>query len=156
LNFVKTVVAVCLIAAPCRAADSYAGSSQDRDALRKTSEDIRAAFTRGDLATIMAYHHPNVIKALSHDRYLDGRDAVRMDLAATLEKFHLEFTEHRVENLFFQGDTAVEQSVFAIKGTPKNGGEPFLFRGRALVVYVRHKPSPTGWASIRELIQPFP
>jgi hypothetical protein len=29
-----------------------------------------------------------------------------------------------------------------------------LFRGRTQVVYVRYKRSPTGWASIREIIQP--
>ena len=63
---------------------------------------------------------------------------VRADLLGTFEKFRLEFIEHRVENLFFQGDTAVEQSVFTVEGTPQNGGEPLLFKGRALVVYVRY------------------
>jgi hypothetical protein len=53
-----------------------------------------------------------------------------------------------------QGNTAVEQTVFTIQGTPKKGGAPFLFKGRAQVVYVRYKMSPTGWASIREIIQP--
>ena len=72
----------------------------------------------------------------------------------TLQRFNLEWKENRVESILIQGDTAVEQTVFAIKGTPKNGGEPFLFKGRAQVVYVRYKRSPTGWASIREIIQP--
>jgi ketosteroid isomerase-like protein len=156
LKILRSLVAVSLLAAVCFAADTYHGSPQDRDSLRKTSGDIRAAFARGDLPAIMSYHHPDVIKAISHDRYLDGRDAVRADLLGTFEKFRLEFIEHRVENLFFQGDTAVEQSVFTVKGTPKNGSEPFLFKGRALVVYVRYKESPTGWASIRELVQPVP
>ena len=154
-NFVS-VLAVSLFAVASFASNPYAGSSQDRDSLRKTSEAIRAAFARGDIADIMANHDPDVIKALSPDKYLDGRDAVGTDRAGTLDSFHLEFTAHRVENLLFQGDPAVEQSVFTVKGTPKNGGEPFLFRGRALVVCVRYKESPTGWASIRELVQPFP
>jgi ketosteroid isomerase-like protein len=92
----------------------------------------------------MAYHHPDVIKATSYDKSFVGRESWKADLAGTFQRFKLEFTEHKVENMFFQGDTAVEQSVFAIKGIPKNGGEPFLFKGRALVVYVRYKKSPSG------------
>ncbi len=134
----------------------YVGTDQDRASLQKTGEAIRAAFARGDIETIMAYHHPDVIKALSYDKYLVGRDAVKADLLGTLQTFNLSFEQSRVENTFFQGNTAVEQSVFTIKGTPKNGGTPFLFKGRSLVVYVRYKKSPTGWASIRELIQPAP
>ncbi len=115
---------------------------------------IRDAFARGDIDTIMAYHHPDVIKALGPQKYLVGRDAVKADLLGTFQAYKLEFREHRVENTFFQGNTAVEESTFTIKGTPKNGGEPFLFKGRAMVVYVRYKKSPTGWASIREIVQP--
>jgi ketosteroid isomerase-like protein len=134
----------------------FDGSEKDRESLRKTSEAIRAAFARGDVEAIMAYHHTNVIKALSADKYLNGRDAVKADLTATLQTVRLEFTEHKVESLFFQGDTAVEESIFGITGTPKNGGAPIIFRGRAMVVYVRYKESPTGWASIREIVQPLP
>ena len=104
----------------------------------------------------MAYHHPDVKKALSPGKYLEGRDAVRADLAGTFQQFRLEFTEHRVENLYFEGNTAVEQSIFTIRGTPLGDAPPFVFKGRALVVYVRYKQSPTGWASIRELVQPAP
>jgi ketosteroid isomerase-like protein len=134
--------------------DRYTGSSEDRNALEKTSVAIRAAFARGDIEGIMAYHHPDVIKALSYNKYLVGRDAVKADLLGTLRAYNMEFTEHRVENLFFQGDTAVEESTFAIRSTPKDGGAPVVFRGRAMVVYVRYKGSPTGWASIREVVQP--
>jgi ketosteroid isomerase-like protein len=143
-------------AAAAPAINSYVGTTQDRASLQKTGEEIRAAFARGDIETIMAYHHPDVIKATSYDKYLVGRDAVKADLLGTLQAFNLEFEQFHNENTFFQGDTAVEQSVFTIKGTPKNGGTPFLFKGRSLVVYVRYKKSPTGWASIRELIQPAP
>jgi ketosteroid isomerase-like protein len=136
------------------ASDRYSGSSEDRSALEKTSVAIRAAFARSDIEGIMAYHHPDVTKALSYDRYLVGRDAVKADLLGTLRLYNMEFIEHRVENLFFQGDTAVEMSTFAIRSTPKNGGAPILFKGRAMVVYVRYKGSPTGWASIREVVQP--
>jgi ketosteroid isomerase-like protein len=154
LLFASIVAAI--IAAGCTASNTYFGSKNDREALGKTSEAIRAGFARGDVATILAYHHPDVVKALSFERTINGRDALEADLAGTLQRFHLEWKENRVESILFQGDTAVEQTVFTIKGSPKNGGEPFLFKGRAQIVYVRYKKSPTGWASIRELIQPAP
>lgn len=102
----------------------------------------------------MKYHHPDVNKALSFHKVLIGRDAVAADLRDTMQKFHLEFVENNIESLLIEGNTAVEQALFTIKGTPLAGGEPFLFKGRTMVVYVRYKGSPTGWASIRELIQP--
>lgn len=128
-------------------------SNADRESLLKTGEAIRTAFAKSDVDRIMVYHHPDVIKALSFHKYLVGRDAVAEDLRQTLQKFKLEFEENRVESLLIQGDTAIEQTVFAIKSTPKSGGESHLFRGRTQVVYVRYKESPTGWASIREIIQ---
>jgi ketosteroid isomerase-like protein len=143
-------ITVALIVAGC----STNKTNNDRDSLDKTSEAIRAAFSRGDVATILAYHHPDVVKALRYGQVISGRDALEADLVGTLQRFNLEWKENRVESILIQGDTAVEQTVFAIKGTPKNGGEPFLFKGRAQVVYVRYKRSPTGWASIREIIQP--
>jgi ABC-type xylose transport system substrate-binding protein len=91
---------------------------------------------------------------LGYNHYLVGRDAAKADLLQSLQLNHLEFKESCVESVYFQGDTAVEESVFTIQGTPKNGAAPFLFKGRSMVVYVRYKKSPTGWASIREIIQP--
>src|SRR5580704_15188763 len=123
----------------------YTGSEQDRASLQKTGEAIRAAFARGDIETIMAYHHPDVIKATTFDRYRVGRDAVKADLLATFQTFNLSFEQYHNENTFFQGDTAVEQSLFTIKASPKDGGAPVFFKGRSLVVYVRYDKSPTGW-----------
>jgi ketosteroid isomerase-like protein len=147
-------VAFTLVTSGCFAQGQYAGTSADRDSLAKTGAAIRAAFESGDIDAILAYHHPDVIKALGYNHYLVGRDALKADLQQSLQLNHLEFKESRVESVFFQGDTAVEESVFTIQGTPKNGGQPFQFKGRSLVVYVRYKHSPTGWASIREIIQP--
>ena len=133
---------------------THGESNADRESLQKTSEAIRTAFAQGDVDSIMAYHHPEVIKALSFHKYLLDRDAVAEDLRKTLQQFKLEFDENRVESLLIQGDTAIEQTVFAIRSTPKSGGESYLFRGRTQVAYIRYKKSPTGWASIREIIQP--
>ena len=151
------ILAGVLIAASCFASDpAYRGSKKDGVSILETGEAIRAAFAAGDIDAIMAYHHPDVIKALAADKYLVGRDAVKRDLQGTFQNFNLRFEESHVESTFFQGDTAVEESLFSIRGTPKNGGASFLFKGRSLVVYVRYKKSPTGWASIREIIQPAP
>jgi ketosteroid isomerase-like protein len=149
------VAAAALVPARCFAGDTtYAGSNKDRVSLEKTGAAIRAAFAAGDVDAILAYHHPDVIKALSAEKYLVGRDAVKRDLLDTFQAYNLRFEENHVESTLFQGDTAVEESTFSIRGTPKNGGQPFIFKGRSLVVYVRYKKSPTGWASIREIIQP--
>jgi len=126
----------------------------DRAALEKTSIAIRAAFSAGDVATAMRYHHPEVRKALAYNKVLIGRDAVAADLESTFQQFHLDFIENHVESLLLEGDTAIEQTRFTIRGTPLRGGDPFLFKGRSMIVYVRSKESPTGWASIREIIQP--
>lgn len=133
-----------------------AALSKDEAAIRQTGDRIRDAFKRGDVAAIMAFHHPNVRKALAYDKLLDGSDAVRRDLTDTLAQVGLEFVENDIENIAVQGDAAVEQTRFAIRVSPKDGSAPITFRGRAQIVYVRHSASPTGWASLREVIQPAP
>jgi ketosteroid isomerase-like protein len=147
-------IAISVMTEGCFASNKYRGLNTDRNSLEKTSEAIRSAFARGDIATIMAYHHPDVVKSLSYGNYLIGRDAVQGDIAATLQRFHLEWKENQVRSILIQGDTAVELTDFTIQGTSKTRGDPFLFKGRAMIVYVRYKNSPTGWASIREIIQP--
>lgn len=138
----------------CTTQKNFVGSANDRSSLTKTSEEIHKGFLDGDVDKIMLFHHPQVIKAFAYDKYVVGAEAVRTGLVETLKSYRLEFVENKVENTFFQGKTAVESYLFVIKGTPKNGGDPFLFKGRSVVTYVRYKNSPTGWASIREVIQP--
>ncbi len=152
----RTLAVVTLFTAGCFASDSYAGSDRDRSALHKTSEGILAAFARGDIEGILAYHHPAVVKALAYNKFLSGREALRADLTETLGRVRLEWLENHVESMWVQGDTAVEMTSFSIRGTPKSGEQPFVIKGRAMVVYVRYKQSPTGWASVREVVQPGP
>ena len=152
--YLRLLLLVMLSVPTCCVAQSYEGTAKDRKAIQETGEAIRAAFARGDVDGIMVYHHPDVIKALTPAPYLVGSAAVRAGLVDTLEAYSLTFTASHVDNTFFQGDTAVETSTFAITGTPKHGGQPFVFKGRSMVVYVRSSKSPSGWASIREIIQP--
>jgi ketosteroid isomerase-like protein len=163
MKTITTLVVITLLATGCSTTKTYTGSASDRAALEKTGAAIREAFARGDIDAAMAYHHPDVTKAFnfttdttqpfSYGKYAKGRDAVRAGLVAGFQAAHFEFIENRTESLLIQGGTAVEQTVFAIKITPKNGEPASVFSGRTVVVYVRYKKSPTGWASIREVIQ---
>ena len=95
------VFALCIW--PGHALDlAYKGSPSDKAALERTGEAIRAAFGRGDFDEIMAYHHPQVIKALSSDRYLVGREAVRKDLIETFQVFTVRFKSNKTENRFLR------------------------------------------------------
>jgi len=141
---------------PCfsQSSGSFSGTQAERDSLKNTSIAIRAAFTRGDVNSILLYHHPDVTKALDYHTYQQGINSLVPGLRGTLDSFHLEFVDNNTESLFINGQTAVEQTLFTIKGTPKEKGEPFVFKGRSMIVYVKYKGSPTGWATIREIIQP--
>src|SRR5260370_26646146 len=141
MKILRSLAVVTLIAAGCSASDTFVASDQDRDSLQKTSLAIRAAFARGDVEGILKYHHPSVVKALAYNKLLNGREALRADLTETLGHLKLEWQENNVESTLIQGDLAVELTAFAIKGTPKDGSQPFVFKGRAMVVYVRWKES---------------
>jgi len=97
-----------------------------------------------------------VTKALAYHKYLVGRSALEADLRATFENYALEFLQNDVESLSIHGDIAVEQILFSVKGTPKKGGAPFLVKGRTMLVLIRYDQSPTGWATLREIVQPGP
>ena len=94
-----------LVSAGLAIDSEFHGSKGDREALRRTGDSIRAAFASGEVNQVMAYHHPRVIKALSHSKYLVGSEAVRADLLGTFSSFTLTFDESRVESLLLQGDT---------------------------------------------------
>src|SRR5580658_3963802 len=126
MNFYRFPKFVALIALAFLSAPARAASSDDEAALRNTSEAIRAAFAKGDVAAAMMYHHPDVKKALAYHKVLIGRDAVAADLTNTFKQCHLDFVENDVESLLIEDNAAVEQTLFTIKVTPIEGGEPFL------------------------------
>lgn len=149
----NTIFLLTLTLTLCVSTKTYSQDENVKSEILKTGELIRAAFSKGDIETITSFHHPEVIKALGYTNILTGRDAVIEGLRGTLEGFTLEFVENNVESILIQGDIAIEQTLFSIKGTPKKGGEPFVFSGRTMVTYIKYKKSPTGWATIREIIQ---
>jgi hypothetical protein len=130
------------------------GTPEQRQSIGKTGEAIRSAFARGDVEEILAYHHPEVIKALAYQNYIVGIKALKANLLSTFQSFKLEFLENTPETILFHEGTAVEISLFTIQSIPKASGPRAVFKGRSMVVYIEHSASPTGWASIRETIQP--
>jgi ketosteroid isomerase-like protein len=137
----------------CMSTKTFSQDDKIKSEILKTGELIRAAFSKGDIEAIKSFHHPDVIKALGYKTLQNGRDAVIEGLRGTLEGYTLDFVENKVESILIQGDIAIEQTLFSIKGTPKKGGEPFVFSGRTMVTYIKYEKSPTGWATIREIIQ---
>ena len=148
-------LSVCFIALSFLTA-AFADDKADRAAIEKTSAAVRAAFARGDIPAILSYHHPDVTKALAYNRYLVGRSALEADLRSTFENYGLEFLQNDVEILSVHGDIATEQILFSVRGTPKKGVAPFLFKGRTMLILVRYDLSPTGWATLHEIVQPAP
>ncbi|MES2732014.1 MAG: nuclear transport factor 2 family protein [Bacteroidota bacterium] len=142
-----------LILTFCLSTKTYSQNEKVKSEILRTGELIRAAFSKGDIEAIKSFHHPDVIKALGYKNLQSGRDAVIDGLRGTLEGYTLDFVENNVESILIQGDIAIEQTLFSIKGTPKKGGEVFIFSGRTMVTYIKYKKSPTGWATIREIIQ---
>lgn len=148
------VVALGLFAFTVAACQQQPGVQAARQQVLDHGAMIRAAFANGDLETISALHHPNVYKALGYDNVQNGRAAVMDGIAETLAAYSLEFVENDIESVLVRGDVAIETTRFAIAGTPKGDGQPFVFRGRTMVTYVRDAGSPSGWVTIREIIQP--
>jgi hypothetical protein len=126
---------------------------KDIEAFNKLRDDLSHAFVNGDVQTITAYHHPNVVKALAFNKLLVGRDANISELKGTLQSYSMKFKEHKIESFEIHGETATEISTFTVEGTPRREGQPFIFKGRSMVLYIRYMESPSGWALIREMIQ---
>lgn len=152
MKMISYLMVIAFLAGGCAAHKA----DDDKKSLEKTTAGIRDAFGRGDVPAIVALHHPDVIKYFGGDNVVKGRAALEKGLTEMFRTSTMEFIENRIESTLFNGETAIETSIFAINITPKNGGKPTVARGRAMVIYVRYKDSPTGWVSIREMAQAAP
>lgn len=140
--------------------NAYAQNNADSVALRqsldKATAAIRDAYSRGDAAMVGRLHSPDVIKYFGGNSVLIGRDAVEEQARDWFKHSKVQFVENTVENTCFVGNVAIQTVIFAIKATPKNGGESSTARGRSMVIYVQDKTSPTGWLTLREIAQEAP
>ena len=155
MNNFRYFVALILFAVSC-VGQEPGNTTGDRASLERTTQAIRDAFARGDVAAVVALHHPDVVKYFGGANVVSGRAALETGLIQMFRNSKMEFLENRVESTMFNGETAIETSIFTIKVSGKDGDKSTLSRGRAMVVYVRYKGSPTGWASIREMAQAAP
>jgi len=127
-----------------------------RQSLEKATAAIRAAFEKGDAALVAQLHSADVIKYFGGNNVIVGRDAVEKGAKEWFQNSKVEFIENTVENTEFIGKIAIQTSIFSIKTTPKNGGQPSIGKGRSMVIYVQDKSSPTGWLTLREFVQEAP
>jgi ketosteroid isomerase-like protein len=146
----------CILFSLLFATATFGNTAEDRASLLKTTAAIRDAFARGDVKAIVALHDPAIVKYFGGSNVVVGRENLETGLKEMFRNSTMEFVENQVESTLFHGDTAVETSIFAIRVSFRDGRPPVVSRGRAMVVYVKSKTSPTGWASIREMAQSAP
>ena len=127
-----------------------------KQSLEKATAAIRSAFEKGDAALVAQLHSKDVIKYFGGNNVIVGRDAVEKGARDWFKNSKVEFVENAVENTEFVGKIAIQTSIFAIKTTPKSGGESSIGRGRSMVIYIQDKTSPTGWLTLREFVQEAP
>ena len=101
-------------------------------------------------------HHPEVMKFFGGSNIVSGEAGLRKQLTNIFHYAKVEFVKNDIESTVFDGSTAIETSLYGIRTIPKNGDSTRTFYGRSMVVYVRYKGSPTGWASLREMTQETP
>lgn len=140
----------------CVAAETTA----EFERIEATNREVRDAFKEGDIERIALFHHENVIKSLGPDRYFEGKDALKEDLANTFAAVDLEFGEEEASNvresITMCGDTVISIVRFAIGWRLKDGSADGVARGRAMLVQVRSDDAPYGWVTLREVVQPLP
>lgn len=127
-----------------------------KQSLDKATATIRSAFEKGDAALVAQLHSPDVIKYFGGNNVIIGRDAVEKGARDWFKNSKVEFIENTVESTAFIGKVAIQTVIFSIKTTPKDGGKSTIGRGRSMVIYMQDKSSPTGWLTLREIVQEAP
>jgi ketosteroid isomerase-like protein len=131
-------------------------SAGNRTSLDKATAAIRAAFEKGDAALVAKLHSPDIVKYFGGNNVVVGRAALEKGLKDWFQQAKVEFIENTVESTVFIGRTAIQTGIFAIKTIPKDGTKSSIGRGRSMVIYIRDESSPTGWLSLREMVQEAP
>jgi ketosteroid isomerase-like protein len=155
MKFIARLICVVLLTTDLHAQISN-GTPEEMESLGKQIAALNDAFAKGDAAAVARLHHHNIVKYFGGKNVVTGRDPLQKGAESWFKTATVEFVENVVESTVFNGETAIQTCIFLIKTTPKNGGKPEISRGRAMVIYVRDKDSPTGWLSLREMAQAAP
>jgi ketosteroid isomerase-like protein len=154
----KTIIQLLIMGLLC----TYVNGQQTnysaamRASLDKATAAIREAFQNGDAALVAKLHSPDIVKYFGGTNVVIGRNAVEKGARDWFQNAKVEFVENTVENTEFVGNIAIQTCIFSIKTTPKNGGKPSTGRGRSMVIYIQDGNSPTGWLSLREMVEEAP
>src|ERR1700754_4590170 len=97
------------------------GTDVEMKSLNKHITALMEAFAKGDAAAVARLHHPLIVKYFGGNNVVAGRDAVQAGAESWFKNSNVEFIENKVESTVFNGETAIQTSIFAIKNTPKNG-----------------------------------
>lgn len=147
------LIVICILGMAACSDRNGSGSPEDQETFNKTKAMILDGFSKGDVKAVLAMHHPDIVKYFGGKNIVKGMEGLKKQLTDMFSYAKTEFIENNIESTIFNGDAVVETSIFAIRSTPKNGDSVRVFHGRSMVVYVRYKDSPTGWASLREMTQ---
>jgi ketosteroid isomerase-like protein len=148
---------IILFVSTCAYTQNITDTAALRQSLDKATAVIRKAFEDGDAVLVGKLHSPNVIKYFGGNNVIIGRDAIEKGARDWFQNAKVEFVENTVENTEFIGNIAIQTSIFSFKTTPKNGGISSVGgRGRSMVIYIQDKSSPTGWLTLREIVQEGP
>ena len=157
MNHAKILfILICFLGISACSDRNGSGSPEDRETFDKTKALILEGFAKGDVDAVLMMHHPDVVKYFGGKNIVVGREGLKKQLTDMFSYAKTEFIENKIESTVFNDDAVIETSIFAIRSIPKNGDSSRIFRGRSMVVYVRYKDSPTGWASLREMTQEEP
>ena len=105
-------------------AQTVGASREQMQSLQKQIDALLEAFANGDAARVAALHHPNIIKYFGGNQVVTGRAELERGLVGWFRTTKVEFVEDSVESTVFNGETAIQVCIFAIKATPKSGGAP--------------------------------
>ena len=148
---------IVLLISTCAYTQNITDTVALRQSLDNATAAIRKAFEDGDAVLVGKLHSPNVIKYFGGNNVIIGRDAIEKGARDWFQNTKVEFVENTVENTEFIGNIAIQTSIFSFKTTPKNGGKSSVSgRGRSMVIYIQDKSSPTGWLTLREIVQEGP
>ena len=142
---------ICLALAAVCQAQAPTGGADDRESLERTTRAIRDGFGRGDVSAVVALHHPDVIKYFGGANVVKGRAALEKGLSAMFKDFEGRIHRQSRREHAVPGRNRCGDEHLPDEGDIEGQREIDDLRRCAMVVYVRYKGSPTGWASIREM-----